>query len=184
MAKEYVVLVNDQGRRTGLALKSEVHTVDTPLHRAFSCFVFNSKGELLLQQRAKSKQTFPLVWSNTCCGHPGPGEKTKTAIRRRLKHELGISVNQLWEALPEYRYRAEMHGIVENEICPVFVAFTKDKPIRNPAEVEATKWMPWEEFQMKVKTAKPPYSEWCIEETALLATNLIFKRIFAEKTSM
>ncbi len=182
MPQEQVILLSDKGRRIGLAPKATVHTDNTPLHRAFSSFIFNSKGELLVQQRAKSKKTWSLVWSNSCCGHPAPGEKTKTAVRRRLKHELGLTVDRLWNILPDYRYRAVFKGVVEHEICPVFVAFTDQEPKLNPSEVENTKWIPWKEFQKKVKTAKPAYSQWCIEETALLAKNKEFQRILKEYT--
>lgn len=180
MQKEYVVLVNEQNEVIGQALKSEVHTDNTPLHRAFSTFLFNEKGELLLQQRSHKKKTWPLIWSNSCCGHPGPGEETEDAARRRIHQELGISVTALWNILPDFTYRAELYGVVEHEICPVFVGFITQEPIINTDEVEATRYIPWEQFVQE--TAKPdaPYSQWCIEETQLLAKDAQFEQLFKE----
>lgn len=178
MQEEYVVLVNEQNEPVGQALKSEVHTDHTPLHRAFSTFLFNKKGELLLQQRSHKKKTWPLIWSNSCCGHPGPGEKTEDAARRRITQELGITVNELWNILPNFTYRAELYGVVEHEICPVFVGFIDTELNVNTDEVEATRYIVWEQFV--VETARPdaPYSQWCIEETQLLAGDEEFNRIF------
>ncbi|MBI5465568.1 isopentenyl-diphosphate Delta-isomerase, partial [Candidatus Gottesmanbacteria bacterium] len=87
---ELVVLVDEENRQIGTADKDGIHTQSTPLHRGFSLFLFNSKNELLLTQRALNKQTFPGVWTNTVCGHPGPGESNVDAARRRLYKELGI----------------------------------------------------------------------------------------------
>jgi isopentenyl-diphosphate Delta-isomerase len=179
---EYVVLVNEQNEPIGKALKSQVHTGDTPLHRGFSVFIFNSRGDLLLQQRSRYKKTWPLVWSNSCCGHPQPGEETIDAAQRRLLEELGLEIPQLWEVLPDYRYRAEMKGVVENEICPVFVGFTEEQPIPNQEEIHAVRWTPWEEFIQTVATANPPYSSWCVEETQLLAQNQTLQQLLQEHT--
>ncbi|MEX1112365.1 MAG: isopentenyl-diphosphate Delta-isomerase [Candidatus Andersenbacteria bacterium] len=180
--QEYVVLVNEANEPIGTALKSEVHTGDTPLHRAFSTFLFNSKGELLLQQRSGTKKTWPLVWSNSCCGHPMPEEDTKDAAIRRIGQELGLSVSELWNVLPDFRYRAEMLGVVENEICPVFVGFTDNEPEINMEEVEATRWISWQDFVKETAASDAPYSPWCIEETHLLSKNEQFNRLFAEHT--
>jgi len=93
---ELVVLVDDADTEIGTMPKSEVHTLDTPLHRAFSLFLFRkSDGKLLLQQRSHAKKTWPLVWSNTCCGHPGPGEERIDAVARRLGRELGMQADML-----------------------------------------------------------------------------------------
>src|SRR5262245_18100976 len=124
MEEEQIILVDEENRQIGVAPKLASHHAYTPLHRAFSCFVFNEKREFLLSQRALSKRVFPGIWTNSCCGHPAPGEATQAAVRRRLKEELGLTVQQMELVLPDFRYRAEMNGIVENEICPVFAAVT------------------------------------------------------------
>lgn len=179
---EYVVLVNDRNEEIGQELKSQVHTNNTPLHRAFSLYVFNTRGELLLQQRSANKKTWPLVWSNSCCGHPLPKETTANAVRRRLGDELGIKADKLWNILPNYRYRFELQGIVENEICPVFVTFTDQQVDINPDEVEAIRWINWEEFQREATKKNSPYSPWCIEQISLLSRNDELRKLLAEHT--
>lgn len=182
--EELVVLVNKENQSIGTAPKSEVHTANTPLHRGFSVFLLNSRGELLLQQRSKKKKTFPLVWSNTCCGHPGVGERPEDAAKRRLKDELGITVkdNDIQMLLPDYRYRAEMNGIVENELCPVMIAFTDQKPSPNLDEVENIRWIPWNKFLNEAKHSPKKYSSWSVEEAKLLAKNKKFRSLFSQKT--
>lgn len=165
---EKVVLVDDANRPTGTADKVRVHTGATPLHRGFSVFLFNSRGELLLQRRSLSKRTWPGVWSNSCCGHPAPGESTIAAARRRLRFELRISKCELHVAIPDYRYRAKMGGIVENEICPVLVGFTAQNADPNPNEVESVKWVDWREFLQEVCRHPKRYSMWSAEEALLL----------------
>src|SRR5690606_16536422 len=140
MSEELIVLVDEENRPIGTAPKLASHHRETPLHRAFSCFVFNSSGQFLLTQRALSKKVFPGVWTNSCCGHPAPGETTEDAIRRRLREELDLEAEKLVPVLPDFRYRAEMDGIVENEICPVYAAVAHGTPRPNPEEVETCRW--------------------------------------------
>jgi len=175
-APELVVLVNEQNEPIGTALKADVHTSDTPLHRGFSVFVFNLKGELLLQQRARTKKTWPLVWSNSCCGHPAPDEATVDAARRRLMDELSININDVQIMLPDYRYRAERDGIVENEVCPVLVARYDGAVVPNLKEVENTKWIPWDDFLKKAEIGDGNFSPWCTEEARLLDSSQDFRR--------
>jgi isopentenyl-diphosphate delta-isomerase len=173
MPEELVTLVDEQNNVIGTAPKQSVHTNDTPLHRAFSLFVFNSQGQLLLTKRAATKKTFPGVWTNTVCGHPAPNEKEEDAARRRLKEELGIEVENIIFVSP-YRYRfADNNGIVENEICPVYIAYCESNPIDNPDEIDAWKWIDWEVFLEEIKITPSPYSPWCKEEAKLVATYLL-----------
>jgi isopentenyl-diphosphate delta-isomerase len=124
---EAVVLLDEQGGQSGALSKSVVHHRGTPLHLAFSCYVFNDRGELLLTWRALSKLTWPGAWTNSCCGHPLPGEGIYRSVARRLRAELGIEAVRTDLVLPGFGYRASMgNGIVENEICPVFRAVTED----------------------------------------------------------
>lgn len=173
--EEHVVLVDENNKPLGTAPKSTVHTSKTPLHRGFSVFLFNSKGELLLQQRSSKKKTFPLIWSNSCCGHPGVGESSKKAARRRLKNELGITQTEIYEILPDYRYQAKMNGLVENEFCPVLVGFTSQTPQINQEEIEKIRWVKWEEFLQEITHKPENYSSWSVEETQLLQKNQTFK---------
>ena len=112
--------------------KPLVHHGETPLHRAFSAYLFDDAGRLLVTRRALGKQTFPGMWTNTVCGHPGPGEDDADAIARRARFELGLEVADLRPALPGYRYRAEFRGVVENEICPVYLGRFTGSPAPDP----------------------------------------------------
>jgi len=158
---ESVVLLDESGLAAGVADKAEVHHGHTPLHLAFSCYVFNPAGEFLLTRRADAKRVFPGVWTNSCCGHPAPGEAIPDAVRRRLAQELGITVPSVTLILPRFRYRAELDGIVENEMCPVYLA-AWDGPLSvDPAEVADVKWVDWAEFGQRVRAGQQPISPWC-----------------------
>lgn len=166
--QELVVLLNDAFEPIGTMPKSEVHTGDTPLHRAFSLFIFKPTGELLLQQRSGKKVAFPLVWTNSCCGHPLPDESYENAACRRAAFELGLTGLRPEMAVPDFRYKASMHGIVENEFCPVLTAETDAEPVPNADEVEAVRWIPWKEWVKETTEHPENYSPWCVAETALL----------------
>lgn len=174
---EVVILVDEQNKEIGTAPKESVHTATTPLHRGFSCFLFNSKKELLLTKRASGKKTFPGVWTNTVCGHPGPGEMAEDAALRRLKNELGLTGlnlvkkqgSTLLHVVAPYRYRfADASGIVENEICPILVGYSDTDPTPDPKEVDEWKWVKWEEFLEEIKNNPTIYSPWSREESVLL----------------
>ena len=165
---EFVVLVDDQNNGIGTAPKETVHTKDTPLHRGFSCFVFNDKKEILLTKRSETKNTFPGVWTNTVCGHPRKEESATSASRRRLRDELGLVVRNLVEISP-YRYRfTDRNGVVENEICPILIGYTNDNPVPNEAEVEEWKWMKWGDFLADLMVQPEMYSPWSKEESVIL----------------
>jgi isopentenyl-diphosphate delta-isomerase len=167
---EYVILLDDDGRAIGTAEKRSVHRLDTPLHLAFSCYVFDSDGRLLVSQRALAKATFPGVWTNSACGHPAPGEAFLDAVRRRTGQELGITLRGLRLVLPRFRYRAAASdGVVENEICPVTTALTVDDPAPDRSEVEGTTWVGWAEFRDGVLDRSRPVSPWCLQQVEQLA---------------
>jgi isopentenyl-diphosphate delta-isomerase len=166
---ENVVLLDESGRARGIAGKISVHHDETPLHLAFSCYVFNPAGQFLLTRRAGSKRVFPGVWTNSCCGHPAPGEPIESAVRRRLSQELGITVPSVTLLLPRFRYRARMDGVLENEMCPVYAAYL-DGPLNlDPAEVADAKWVDWSDFRERVRNASQPISPWCALQLAELA---------------
>lgn len=173
--QEQVVLVDEQNNPIGTADKDTVHTTATPLHRAFSLFLFNSRGQVLLTKRAATKKTFPGVWTNTVCGHLSPDEDTVSAATRRLSEELGITGVTVKEVAP-YRYRfADRNGIVENEICPITVATYDGDPIPHKDEVDEWKWVDWKVFLQDIRDNPEPYSPWSREEAAILTTKLPLK---------
>lgn len=173
---ELVVLVDEQDRPIGTAPKDGIHGQDTPLHRGFSLFILNDRGEVLLQQRSGLKPTWPLEWSNSCCGHPLPGEAVESAARRRAHYELGLTLDEVHNVLPDFRYRAEKDGIVENETCPVLVSITDQQPVPNPCEVEQVEWVEWSAFVASLET-RTDISPWCREEVALLQESPDFRRL-------
>ncbi|MBK9154074.1 MAG: isopentenyl-diphosphate Delta-isomerase [Chloracidobacterium sp.] len=174
---EMVVLVDEHNNPLGTARKSETHNHDTQLHRAFSVFLFNTKGELLMQRRAFGKLTWPGVWSNSCCGHTMLNERTEQAAARRLAFELGLRGVDLHMALPDFRYRAEKDGIVENEICPVMVGVTDQEPMINSAEVAETKWVRWDDFLTAIRRVDCELSPWAVEEGLLLAESPVLRKL-------
>ena len=163
---EEVVLLDDKGRAIGRASKADVHTKNTPLHYAFSVFIFNSQSQILVQQRAWSKPTWPGIWSNACCGHPLPGEALEHAAHRRLADELNLSGMELKLALPNFRYQAEYLGVMENEICPVFIGISDALPLPNPDEVASTDWIDWADFVNDPESYAEysPWSKWEAKE--------------------
>src|SRR6478735_6356556 len=138
---EQVVLLDDEGRPIGTAPKSSVHGTDTALHLAFSCHVVNDDGRLLVTRRALGKATWPGVWTNSFCGHPGPGERIEDAVVRRAREELGATIENLVVALPDFRYRAvDAAGIVEYEVCPDYTATVIGELAPSPTEVAEWTW--------------------------------------------
>ncbi|MEU5694650.1 isopentenyl-diphosphate Delta-isomerase [Actinosynnema sp. NPDC020468] len=168
---EEVVLLDESGVAVGTAAKSSVHHADTPLHLAFSSYLFDPAGRLLLTRRALHKKTWPGVWTNSCCGHPSPGESAAAAVTRRLADELGVAGVELSLVLPAFRYRAVMdNGVVENEMCPVFTGVLAHDPTPNPAEVDSVEWVVWADFAAAVLAGVRPISPWCVQQVEQLAT--------------
>ena len=171
LADEQVVLVDPDGAPIGTMAKAHVHTTDTPLHLAFSCYAFDPDGRMLLTRRSLAKRTWPGVWTNTCCGHPAPGEDLEDAIRRRLRHELGVEVESLRLVLPDFRYRAVApDGIVENEICPVYFAQLRSDPQPHPDEVMQWQWINSADFLSATETVPFVLSPWSVLQAHALHT--------------
>ncbi|MBF4766901.1 isopentenyl-diphosphate Delta-isomerase [Nocardioides agariphilus] len=169
---ELVVLLDEQGGAIGTADKVAVHHAETPLHLAFSCYVLDPAGRLLVTRRALSKKTFPGVWTNSCCGHPAPGEALDEAVVRRVRQELGLSLTDVRLVLPGFRYRAVMDtGVVENELCPVYLAQSDGEVRADRDEVEEHHWEPWSQFRESVLSGRD-VSVWCREQVAQLPADL------------
>jgi isopentenyl-diphosphate delta-isomerase len=173
---EQVVLLDGNGRRIGVAPKREVHHRETPLHLAFSCYVVDLAGRLLVTRRALDKRTWPGVWTNSCCGHPAPDELIEDAVVRRTRQELGIDLTDVRVVLPDFRYRAVMDdGTVENEICPVYVGACRDPEAiaPDPAEVAEYAWEEWPAFREAVLAGSRQVSPWCLEQVQAMAVDAI-----------
>ncbi|MSY84700.1 MAG: isopentenyl-diphosphate Delta-isomerase [Actinobacteria bacterium] len=168
---DLVVLLDEQGRPAGTAPRTQVHTVDTPLHLAFSLYVVDTDGRLLLTRRAVGKKTWPGVWTNSCCGHPRPDESVQAAVRRRTAEELGLEVGGLDVVLPDFRYRAvDASGVVENEICPVHLTVVPvgTEPRPDPAEVAEHAWLDWSDVRRTAEASPFLLSPWMVLQVAQL----------------
>ena len=153
-----VVLVDESDRPVGVAPKLQAH-VDGVLHRAFSVFLLDGRGKVLLQRRAAGKYHSAGLWSNTACGHPRPEEDTREAAARRLYEEMGVRC----ELVPAGAvvYRAEVGGgLVEHEYDHVFVGRFDGEPDPDPAEVSAWRWMPLDELRADRAANPGAYSAW------------------------
>jgi isopentenyl-diphosphate delta-isomerase len=162
------VLLDEAGNRLGVADKVAVHHDQTPLHLAFSCYVFNPAGQFLLTRRADSKRVFPGVWTNSCCGHPAPDEAMLDAVRRRVSQELRLTLGELRLILPGFRYQARMGGVLENELCPVYAGYSDGPLDPDPVEVADVRWVDWADFTRQVGSGEQPISPWCALQVAEL----------------
>lgn len=171
--QERVVLLDEAGNRIGHANKAEVHTDSTPLHLAFSCYLFNEQGQLLLSRRALTKLTWPGVWTNSFCGHPGPGEQIEAAIHRRAAEELGTHVSAVTLIDPEFRYRAiDASGVVENEICPVYTAKISGTLVPNPDEVAESQWADVDAVIEAARLTPFAFSPWMVKQLDRLSRKI------------
>ncbi len=170
---ESVVLLGPDRRPVGTMAKADVHGADTPLHLAFSCYLFDPAGRLLVTRRALDKSTWAGVWTNSVCGHPGPGEDPGDAVVRRAGTELGVAVDpgSLVRVLPDFAYRAvDAGGLVENEVCPVFTGVLDTDPVPEPTEVSEWRWVDWPSFADAVGRAPWLVSPWAAEQVVQLRT--------------
>ena len=166
---ENVILLDESGNALGLHDKRTVHTGSTPLHLAFSCYIFDADNRVLVTRRSLRKTTWPGVWTNSVCGHPQEFEPVVAAVSRRAAHELGLALDEVRLVLPAFRYRAEWGGVVENEMCPVFTASVSAEPRPHPDEVDASRWMTWPAFLREATAEGSLYSPWCRLQATLLA---------------
>lgn len=156
--EEFVVLIDEQDNQLGLMEKQQAHVAGL-LHRAFSVFVFNEQGELLLQQRAAHKYHSPLLWTNTCCSHPRENETYQEAALRRLEEEMGF----VCEIKPKFHfiYKAQLGDqLFEHELDHVFVGNYSGEININLEEVHAYKWISMQDLIEDVKAQPEHYTVW------------------------
>ncbi len=137
---EPLIVVDEDNNVIGYQPKADVHAGCGTLHRAFSVFLFDTQGRLLLQQRSASKPLWPLVWANSCCSHPRRGETELEAAHRRVREELGLSADL------EYVYTFTYHAPygdkgAEHEVCSVFLGRATGEPLTNETEIADIRWM-------------------------------------------
>jgi isopentenyl-diphosphate delta-isomerase len=155
---ENVVLIDEEDGALGEGEKLDVHRSGV-LHRAFSVFAFNAAGELLLQRRALTKYHSGGLWTNTCCGHPRPGEATADAARRRLGEELGIGCGELRPS-GVLRYRAEIVDLVENELDHLLVTEVSEAPVPDPDEVVEWRFIAPAELDAWIQARPEDFTAW------------------------
>jgi isopentenyl-diphosphate delta-isomerase len=160
---ERVVLLDERANPIGTADKALVHHASTPLHLAFSCYLFDEAGDVLVTRRALSKPTWPGVWTNSFCGHPEPGETPEAAVVRRARQELGAEIRDLRLSDPEFRYCAtDPDGVVENEVCPVYEATISGSLSPRPDEVMEWAWVSPASLARAVLSAPFAFSPWMV----------------------
>lgn len=170
---EEIILVDEKDKQIGSGEKMEVHQ-QGKLHRCFSIFVFNPKGKLLLQLRAKSKYHSGGLWTNTCCSHPKVGENLKKAVHRRLKEEMGFDC-RLKEVF-SFIYKAKLnHGLTEHEFDHVFIGTFDGKPNPAPEEADGWKWIDMEKLKKDITQNPDNYTVWF--KIALKKLNSYFERL-------
>lgn len=158
MAEEHVILVDEQDREIGTMEKIEAHE-KALLHRAFSIFIFNKEGQMMLQRRALDKYHSPGLWTNTCCSHPRPGESLVEATERRIVEEMGFQCEM--REVFSFIYKASFdHGLTEHEVDHVFIGVYNDEPEINPEEVDDWKWVDVDELDKDMEANPDTYTVW------------------------
>jgi len=170
--RDMLILVDAADRETGFLSKEACHQGAGRLHRAFSVFLFNREGELLLQQRSAAKPLWPLYWSNSCCSHPRQGEAVEAAARRRIAEELALGAELRF--LYKFEYRAEYRGIgAEHELCWVFAGLADGEPRADAAEVAAWRYVAPAELTAAIATHPEQYTPWLQLEWAQISTQYL-----------
>ena len=155
---DLLILVDGNNREVGFMNKLAVHRAGV-LHRAFSVFIFNKEGELLLQQRADTKYHSAGLWSNSCCSHPIKGEEFEDTIARRLKEEMGIVCQTQFQFSFIYKAAFE-NGLIENELDHVYFGTTNDIPKPDIQEVKDWKYISMQELKKEINAHPEKFSAW------------------------
>lgn len=156
---EPLILVDEDDNIVGFESKSHCHDGDGLLHRAFSIFVFNSAGEVLLQQRSAEKRLWPLYWSNSCCSHPRRGEDDLAAARRRIREELAISPDLRF--LYKFRYQARFGDLgAEHELCSIYATVSDDPARVNVNEIAACEFVDADSLDAALAEEPDAYTPW------------------------
>ena len=156
---DLLILVDSDDQEIGLMDKTLCHEDQGKLHRAFSIFLFNRSGEVLIQQRATIKPLWGDFWSNTCCSHPRAGESIDSAASRRIEEELGIQAELSF--IYKFEYQARFNEqLSENELCSVYFGHFDGAPTPNPNEVQSWKWISRESLTKELRDNADLYTPW------------------------
>ncbi len=162
---DLLILVDENDNEIGLMEKFSVHQTGS-LHRAFSVFIFNSKGELLLQQRAEDKYHSGGLWTNTCCSHPVNGEEIKSTVKKRLKEEMGIECETVFQF--SFIYKTQFgNGLTEHELDYVYFGKSDARPMLNSLEAKDWKYISLQNLQKAILQNPNDYTTWlriCLPE--------------------
>jgi len=156
---ELLILVDADDRETGGLDKSACHDGDGILHRAFSVFLFNAQGELLLQQRGADKRLWPMFWTNTCCSHPRQGESMEIATERRLQQELGTAATLEFVYKFSYQARFDDQGS-ENELCSVYLGRLDREAAANETEIAALRFIAADTLNDEIGAHAERFTPW------------------------
>ena len=160
MKQDILILVDENDNILGYEEKVKTHLGEGKKHRAFSIFIFNSEGKLLIQKRASLKMLWPRFWANTCCSHPRKDEEYLDAAKRRLKEEIGIETELEYKFKFSYKVKYKDIGS-ENELCSVFFGeYGGDEINPNLEEIEEWKWVDFEELKQDIKNHPEIYAPW------------------------
>ena len=156
---EALILVDSSDAEVGFLDKAAAHDGDGVLHRAFSLFIFNPEGKLLLQQRAPGKRLWPEFWSNSCCSHPRRGEEMNEAVHRRLEQELGMKASL--EYAYKFEYKAPFGDLgTEHELCWVYTGHTDAEPVINTTEIMDWRWIEPSELTDAIARDPESFTPW------------------------
>ena len=156
---EPLILVDEDDNEIGYRSKGDCHEGHGTLHRAFSIFLFDKQGRVLLQQRAAGKPLWPLYWSNSCCSHPRRGETMDQALHRRLREELGLEASLKF--VYKFIYQADFGDLgAEHELCHVYIGASGGEARVHPAEITDWRWVPMEEVTRELEDAPSEYTPW------------------------
>ena len=171
-ASEQLILVDDHDREIGFKAKTDCHMGKGVLHRAFSIFVFNSRQELLLQQRSPSKMLWPGYWSNTCCSHPRRGEAMATAVTRRLEQELGFTCPLRY--LYKFKYHAQFGAVgAEHELCSVYFGRYDGSVDVNVNEIAGWRFVGVDALETELTAAPDTFTPWFKMEWVHIKANYL-----------
>ena len=170
--EDLLVLVDEADREIGTLPKTEGHLGAGTLHRAFSVFLFDTSGAVLIQQRAAGKMLWPNFWSNSCCSHPRPGESVDTAARRRVREELRLECRLSF--LYKFRYQARFGAVgSEHELCHVYAGYPRGTLVVDPSEIAAHRWISPDELTQAIAATPDRFSPWMKLEWQRITTDFL-----------